>query len=271
MNNIIEIFRNILKKYKFELPISIDIQKYMIREKRSIIVDVLKAAKNFSFFYGATLRIFFFAKHLGKSLTLTQSAVILIVFFSIGLATASAGGYLVVNAIIKEKKDAESIVYKEPVSNNINIIKEKDTGSTDQMKIKEKIAKIETKDNLIADKKRKKQVSEQIMYRMGISEFSAENVKEKQAQEITDKIYNELISIIGKRSILKIKGGRSKNINMMITGSIGKLGRNYMITAKVIDVEKGKSLLIISEDTESEDELNPACERIAKKMADIIK
>ncbi len=61
--------------------------------------------------------------------------------------------------------------------------------------------------------------------------------------------------------------GQLLGVNKMFTGSIGKVGTTYVINLKIINVESGKIDRAEAEMAYSEDQLLPATQNLAKKMA----
>jgi hypothetical protein len=246
MNNITALFRQLMVKFKFEFPIPEDIQKFILSNKHSLAVKVLKSVDNYGLFYGLVLRIYFGAKKMGLSLSVAQSIFMLWVISASITSLLAAGMYFAYY-------DDENIRSINP-SNNMPL------------------NSIEKTDDSGAEKQFKKRNTPQAgsAVRIGIQLFSAENTDNKTAESITDSIASTLVGLKGKDIIFNLRKGRTASINKIITGSVGKLGDTYIITAKMIDIEKSKVIYVTSENVNSSEKFNEACKKIGTRISDNI-
>ena len=109
-------------------------------------------------------------------------------------------------------------------------------------------------------------------YRIGIEQFGNENIEIEKSRKITGRISTRLAETLGRGNVIGITSGkRDKNINLLLTGSVGRLGDMIMISTKIIDIEKGKVIFATSENIKSENEINNSCDRISRNITEKIK
>ncbi len=242
MSERINIFQRILERYKFQEPVSVDLQNYILASKNRVLTGALKSVGEYSFFYGVTLKVFFAAKRLGTSISVTQSAIISGIISIIITVSIIAGIALLITDNYREQiiiPQKNEIIKKESIDNRKNVWKE-DKGKKPLMKD-----------------------------RLGIQPFANENVDSRTAGMVTDRIMSRLVSLKGERSVTGLAGNaRSRAVNLVLTGSVGKLGSLYMISAKVINVENGRAIFVTTENVDSRDKIDDACVRIADQIAD---
>ncbi|HNT27171.1 MAG TPA: CsgG/HfaB family protein, partial [bacterium] len=63
-----------------------------------------------------------------------------------------------------------------------------------------------------------------------------------------------------------VEVGKMLNTKLVVIGTIGKLGQKLVLTAKIVEVEKGKILFAEKEMANGEDDLVGACEELANKL-----
>ena len=105
MSEQINIFQRVLERYKFQEPMSADMQKYMLTSKRDMLLQTLKSVGEYGFFYGLVLRVFFGAKRIGISLSVVQSAIVTGIISMIIILSIAAG----VTLLIADRFDRSSV------------------------------------------------------------------------------------------------------------------------------------------------------------------
>lgn len=63
-----------------------------------------------------------------------------------------------------------------------------------------------------------------------------------------------------------VEVGKMLNTKLVVIGTIGKLGQKLVLTAKIVEVEKGKILFAEKEMANGEDDIVGACEELANKL-----
>ncbi len=253
MNEKMNLIQKLLEKFKFTGPLAPADQAFILSSMREALVSTLKVLNQYSFVYGMVLKIFFMARRMGIRITAAQSALMLGII-TVFAAAAIAGGITVARGLLtsgNEPLPLERVLKKieEPNSRDMSLkIAEKE-------KVGEK--KIEN--------------SPVIAYRLGIEGFSNDNIDRNKSLLVTERIRAGLAGYLGSGSIINLSdGNRTRNFNLLLTGSVGKLGSLIMISAKVVDLEKGSALYITDENINSDSEIISACDRISGRIAEKI-
>jgi hypothetical protein len=253
MREKINSFQQFLDKFQFRKPVNLQEQEYFYRNLREGLSSTLKAVNEYGFIYGALLRIFFGCRRLGFRISVTQSALIL-------GAAAMLAAVLIAGAV---RIGSEILL----VDKGISLTQEnKISASTKTKEIG--ISQLEKKTGLIKEQKKINGLS----YRLGLETFGNENIEKEKSGLITKRIRFELTRHLGPGAVIGLQEGkRGKKVNLLLTGSVGKLGGLIMISAKVIDVENGKVMYITDENIKSENEIPGACDKISGRLVEKIK
>lgn len=252
MNGIINIFQKLLERFRFGDPISEADQQYMLKNKFSAFRSVLKKVGQYSLVYGATLRIYFSAQRAGVKLTLAQSKLVLAL-----LVILLSGGLAIAGIILPKYTDSTIIIPDKTCQKEYGAIPQKDK--------KNKKPEKSTKKAKNKDRQKETTVDDSPNYRFGVESFTG-RVEKSTIHTATNGIYHHLRRLKGKRKVI-IQKGKRKNINRLIIGNINKFGNSYIITTRVIDIQTSKVLYAVSDEAETEGEINKACARIANKIA----
>lgn len=103
--------------------------------------------------------------------------------------------------------------------------------------------------------------------RLGINRVTVNNVDERVALEITTMLHEKLQARKGKNSVVyRKRNGISKSINRQLAGRISKLGKDLLLSIKVIEVEKGKLLFSETIIIKKNDDLDDVIDRIVDKI-----
>ena len=134
-------------------------------------------------------------------------------------------------------------------------------------------------------------LSVQADIKVAVIDFSGNKYWTNDAKIVTEIIMSELTSSkkvsVAERSELKkvlnehglnmtgvinpeqaVQLGQFMALNKLITGSLGKLGGKYVITAKMIDLESAKIELAVTETVENNKMLSSAAKVVARKLLD---
>jgi hypothetical protein len=239
----IDIFRRLIDKYRFTEPIAPEVQSHVTRSRARALMSSLKAVKHYSFVYGFVMTVYFEARKMGLKPSIFACRIISLIM-AITVAAMLAG------AVYLAASSATNAELKPALPDTVP----SKTGSTD------------LRDNTRPDDGPPKIFAAK--YRLGVQPFTAANVDSAKANDITRKIFNELINLKGSKKVIKIGTAKSKNVNRMLMGSVGKMGKRYVISAKVIDVEKTNVLFGASENATTDDDIDRACGNIAQKVSE---
>lgn len=106
-----------------------------------------------------------------------------------------------------------------------------------------------------------------IRTRLGINRIKVNKVDEKIAREITSMLYNKLRYMMGAdRIVYREKDGISKSINRQLVGRVSKLGKDFLLSIKVVEVEKSKLLFSETVVIKKNDNLDNAIDQIVNKI-----
>jgi hypothetical protein len=253
MNDNLNIFEQALDKLAFRQPVPFEARQFALYNKRKALELTLKKFGDYSVYYGLVLRIYFYAIRLGITLSVLQSKIILFAVSAIACGALYSAAYLTANIL---KKGVA-------IPNNIHINYSAESGQEIQSERMESHP-VEKNDKL------KKQPNT-IKNRIGVERFSGEAVDEKLLDSLTDNLAEKLISLRGKERVINLrKGIRKKNINLLLSGSIEKLGNQYIITAKIINVENSNVLFITTEETNDAGKIEKIISDFAEKAAETV-
>lgn len=274
------LLKKILGKYRLEVPVPEDIQQYAAAIKRTVLVDVYKSAGSYTVIMGIPLRIYFGVKKIGFSLSFVQSAFV--AAFSSLAAVSLLSAVMYYTAVNIHKKVINDKYIGSVSEKKLSI----DNSETGQAKIIRKIhslpgadASIAQEDNKIAGI-RKKSLSENIKSDIpalqkiipinkyvGVTDFTVENLDRKISLSVTKQIRENLAAKYGNEKIIEINTGKMNNIDLMIAGSVGKLGNKIIISVKLVDMQTSRIIFVNDESADSEAELRDKCNIISGKIA----
>jgi len=260
MNGIVRKFHALLERYRFREPVPENVQDYILRYKREAAVNTLKHFGDYGIVYGLVMRVFFGVRRVGIRLSIVQSkiAVFLIAVFILFLLGLVAVLYLdsAVDIVPHQKTD----VVPESLPDNAvlppdfrnNVIRKKEDGNVPENK------------NMIK--------GPEVRFRLGVETFTSEALDRNETGRISNVITNELVRLKGKGSAVRLGGKyHRRNANRVLLGGVEKLGDTYVITAKIVDVERGSVIASFDDSADSYEGINAACARIAGKAAGAIK
>jgi TolB-like protein len=204
--NQIQAFNMLLVKYKFMDEVPDFIQEYVSDTQKKALISSLKKLGASGLFYSFILLIYFSIRKKGYSISLAASKAVAWVFIAIA-GFSAAGGAVYIAANLNEEK-----------------------AMTDQTIITDKIS------NEILQQSYQK-------YRLGIGQFMSRDNDSELSKKITNIIANELTALMGKDCVLELdKERKGKKVNLVLVGAVGKLGRELIISTKIIDVENSQVL-----------------------------
>jgi hypothetical protein len=218
------------------------VQKYISKGNIKSLINSLRIHNEYNFFYGTIIRALFITKRFGFIFKAAQMKyflyVVIFLFFSavsiIGLYSIGIPEY---------------------------------SGNTEQQV--KPLERFDTKTN--NNTSHKVTTKSEIKTRLGIEKFTSDTVTLAVLETITDAISDNLTRTKGEDKIVNLRyGKKDKYINRILLGSVRKLGDAYIITTRIIDVEKSSVIFATDETVSSEAEINSACLKIAEKVSQII-
>ncbi len=251
MNERAKILETVLDRFSYRGPLSPDVQKYMLSCKQQAAAATLQHFGDYNFFYGLSMKVFFRTRRLGFRLSVRQCRAVLAIAASILAAIIAAG---IISAW--GSRAEYPVTVNRPAAVEVGPEKEKVTIKTEMKKTRTKKAKAES--------------AARVRYRLGIETLASSAVSGDEAEYITGLITDELVRLKGSSKVQRIEKKGRKNANMILLGGIEKLGEKYIITAKIIDAEKGSVMVTFYEKAGSRNEVPAACVKIAGSAAERI-
>lgn len=245
MNSAAEKIKKIIERFKLEEPVKEDDQHFARRRKRGLLLAILKSIGEYGLFYGLALRVFFAAKNIGVGLSMAQSVAVTLATAAVVAASATGGVvyYIKYHYPVKEVMQPEQKSALEPLA--------------------------EVKKNETSSVQLKQGNGHHPQYRLGIQPFSGENVDEASAVRATDLIIKKLKELKGEGYLTSLSNrSRTGNVAVILVGSVGKIGDNYVIFAKLIDVATGNNIFSTSETVTVQGDFDSACGRVAGQLSD---
>lgn len=237
MKAMADTFQKLLNKFKFEKPVSADVRKYIRKTQSGSLKSALKSLGQYNTSYGMVISTNVTARRIGLRTSIAQSRIILA-----GVTAALAG--IAIASIHLSLKTVNMETAPVPAQEkNINM--------------NDGINKPEIKTELPQDK----QSAVQTAYRVGIERFGG---SEAICDSITDSIIKELCRLKGKDFAVDMRGNKNKNVNLMVMGTSREFGGNILITAKLVNVQTGKILVVESATISGMDKSAAACEKISE-------
>ncbi len=242
MNSALNNFEQLADKYKFVNPITPDLQNFAILHSRKNLKKLLRDAGDFSIIFGFVLSVYSLAKKLGLSITFFQSKVIT-AFLSISIGISGVtGGNIAISYIIDKYSTNEDKT--EQITNDTAGILELDTPVEDTKTIN-------------------------IKHRIGVNLFLGSD--KELARSVSNFLAIELIKIVGSDKVTLLGFKERRKTDRIAMGSIRTLGKQKIITAKLVNVENSRAEYVTSEKIESIDGLGEACRKIAVRIVDKLK
>lgn len=246
MNKDVDKYQKLLDKLKLSKPVADKTQKYAIKSGDRNLKLILKKTGYYSALFGILLTLYRWMRVIGINATLLKSKILLSIITANAASALFLGGQYVAGkyilkqpepAVVDRKDDANILAEKRVLINRpvSNIPAEKDSLSTAEI---------------------------------GIQPFSGD---EETGRIITSKIASNLSENIGSKTVAFIKPDKKVKLDRVLMGSVRTFGDTSYITARIINVKDSSVLNVFSEEYKSNEDLDGACSRISKKIAEKLK
>jgi len=230
-----ELLIRVLEKYKFTAPVPPEVRREIMKRKRKILVNILKRYGAYTPFVGASLTVFLFMRNVGFSLTLIQSAGILVVATALAAATVTGGVYYTVTRVLSRPTAVE--LPSPPAENGSTTISDRPSAPRDGLQLSPPTYYIAPVD-----------VSE------GVTQEASEKVKAA--------IFSEITRAKGPGSVTYAP---STPAVRGVAFTMEKAGDAYTLTARLVDRDTGRILHIFTE-TATRDSLYKMSRKIAQNI-----
>lgn len=219
--------KELFKIYKFEKPLSDDQKKQLNRSKSRSLVAILKKQKKFTPILLLSVTVFFWIKRFGINISLGQSLVAAVTSIVFATGTLSAGTYYAARHFF----------------------------------FPDRVKELKKEDKEI------KTVVPEPHYRIVIAGFAFENDIAQVGKKVNGIIVQDLIQHWGASAIGLMGAKGSEHAGRIITGSVVKMEKSYLITAKIIDRKTSQIILYTTETALSDADIPRACRTIAGKIS----
>lgn len=240
MNNEIEKYQKLLDKLELTRPVPEEVQRYAMKSGDRNLKAILKKTGYYSVFFGILLTLFRWIRSLGINATIFKSKIVLTIL-SANLASA---------VILGSQYIAGKYMLDEPVNETREVLQ--DAALSKKKDIVEKRSPDRRKTSIRSSE-------------IGIQPFSGDSA---QAEEVTSKIASYMSKSLGKKNVAFIRQDRKVKLDRVLMGSVRSFGDTRYITARIVNVKNSSVEFVLSEQYKSEEELNAACLRISRKIAE---
>lgn len=244
----IDIFHQVLEKYKTVEPVSLEVQEYILSSRKEVLKKILKKMGQFGIFYSISISIYYLLKKFSLNASLLQSKIIAGALIAVTATVTTGGGYVTTRYIIKKIKEKN----KTEVPVDVN------TGNTIEKKLLDSEKKIV--------RKKRKSFAHILKYPFRVKVLSFRGEDKRLALMVSRLITQEIQKQKTRKIYIIRKGQERKNLNRFLMGSVRKLGSKYIITAKVVDAFNSKTISIYSKEFDSSQELGKVCSQLAGKI-----
>ncbi len=246
-NPTIEQFNRVMEKYRLTEPLPAEVQRHIRINKRRQFNRTLKRTSGYSALFALISNLFFTLKKYGIGITIVKSAIILGVIALLTAGTVTTALYFLV---LQKVPDPQAVIKA----------RERITGTTGQDPA------------VMGEDKNPPESAAVIEDRLGVQAFSGVNLPVSRAAGISDRIASSLSALRGENRVVNIRFGRGgKKSGMMLLGSVEAGDGSYSITARVVNVKDSRILFYDSERAGSEQDIDGACDRLAKRIFAAIK
>jgi hypothetical protein len=245
-NAAIALFNDVMRKYRLVEPVPAAVQRHIRVNKRKQFNEIFKRTSGYSLLFVLVSTIYFTLKRLGVAISITKSAVILAVLSLLTAGAVTVAVYWAVagsdSRVILDKAPERAAA---PAGRDVGVEKE-------EKDLVEPAAIIED--------------------RVGIQSFTAISMPASKASEVSDRLANSLSSLRGGERVVNLRYGRGgKKSGMMVFGTVEPAGEGYSVTVRVVNVKDSRILFYDSETAVSAQDVDGACQRLARKIYGVIK
>ncbi len=245
-----DIFARLLERFKLRESVTDDVQRMILSRRRDALAMTLRAVNDYSVWYGMVLRAYFGARRAGFRVSVGASKTIVVLVAAVLLASLAVT--LIHSVHIPDRSGRLSGISKDVHDYNSGVKGGDNNDSQKDLTKKHDDRNLNDNKNLSVK-----------ACKLGIAAFTGE----ENAGEITRVIADALIRLKGPDRVIRLTARGGKAAPRILMGSVGKIGATYIITSRIVDVEKGTVLYSTSESVNSSDETARAGEAIAERIA----
>lgn len=253
---------SVLQKYKFDMPVPEDVRSKSFQARKNILTNILKTKKKYSIFVLLVLKFYFLLKHLGISLSVATTAIVVGTLVTITTSATAIGSYIAVKHIVRSGEPRVELHQEKPEPDNPSRSAQKEL--PEKLKT-DTVVRVEKPP--IRKTPREEVTSKPAFYSIGITSFEYEDDTGPLAKKVTRTLHRELVRLKGKNSVAYVSSKNKNKIKNYLLGSVIKYGKLYRVTARVVNKKTSQVILYQTETANSEADLDAACKRLSEKVA----
>ncbi len=243
----IDQFNRVMEKYRLVEPLTADVQRHLRKSKRRQFNRTLKRTSGYSALFLFISNVFFTLKKYGIAITIVKSAILIGI---VALLTAGVVSTALYFLVLQNVPDPEVVSKaRDRVTGNAG---QDSTADNEEDSLAEPAVVIED--------------------RLGVQPFTGVNLPVTRTTGVSDRMAQSLAALRGGSRVINLRFGRGgKKSGLMLLGSVEPADGSYSITARVVSVKDSRILFYDSETAASEQDLDSACDRLAKRIFSAIK
>ena len=249
---------SILERFRFREPVPSETRKLAISNRSRALVLALIAVGEYGFFYGMAVKVFFMSRRVGVRLSIVQSKVLLAGAIALTVFSSTAGAYFAYS-IMSIRNGATSLIRPQPDAPCVLTIPDIFPAFSDS-----------AQSDVHTSPSSKSPVSappEAINYRLGIADFTSDTVEASLIRRIADCLHGSMVRLKGEERIIKPNCARGKVANHVLLGSVEHLGETYILSCRIVSVEKGIVVYATSEEANGIAGITNSCDALAERLA----
>lgn len=249
---------SILERFRFREPVPSETRKLAISNRSRALVLALIAVGEYGFFYSMAVKVFFMSRRIGVRLSIAQSKILLAGALALTVFSSTAGAYFAYSmmstrngaaVLIRFQPDAPCVLTIPNIFSAFSSSAQSGVHTSPSSKSPELAP------------------PEAINYRLGIADFTSDTVEASVIRRIADCLHRSLVRQKGEERIIKLNCARGKVANHVLLGSVEHLGETYILSCRIVSVEKGIVVYATSEEANGIAGIEDACDALVDRLA----
>ena len=249
--NQLDIMRSLLKKFRFEEPVPSDVRDILRVARKETLFEIFRRYRKRSIYVVMVMNVFFSVRRFGISISVAKSMIVVTVGTVISAALISFGSYYMINRFLEESPRADETVSAVAPLSNVTMVRS-------DKRAERKETDIRSDPN--------------VRYSLGVIPFQSAKEYRAAGKIVNSTIFRELLLKKGKGKVVFVTGPSvRKQSDNLVMGSVIQIGGSYRISARLVEAKSSRILSYVTESAGNENDIGPACKRIAGKIAPLIK
>lgn len=243
-----DILKEVLKKYRFEEPLTAQSRKRIVINRKRSLKKILKIKGFTSIFVAAAVTIYMNIKKIGLTISLTKCLIAVYSLAAAVIIALSTGGVILVKNVILEQDQAGSFnEHNLEADNNIEKEDMNLPGSANNSRI------------------------DALKFKLVVLPFTFDEKTSDANDIVQNTIFAELERLKGSNKIKRIlSSDEDVNVSNALMGSVTMLDNKYRVTVRLLNRKSSRILSMESETAKNREGLERACKELARKIAEKI-